>query len=293
MPDIRVVSNKENNREKDGFWRQRFRITVEEENTFQKRRAIILSVRRMVGGVVGVVIFLSLTTYFLVAHTPLTPWLVPGFVAKSFHEDAEDAKSQTDSALATLAIHERYLNSIKIILEGGVPEFDGVSSLDSMLLVEEVLPNAGEGDLELRNKVEREDRFALKKSGPLSTGEIGFNFPPLNGVISDGFDLSSGHIGVDILGAEGSLIHAVDDGTVLISTYTAENGYVIVLQHSNNRVSVYKHNSTLLKEVGDVVRKGDPVAAVGTSGYQSTGPHLHFEWWVKGRPIDPSPWLRK
>ena len=291
MPDIRVVSDQENNSEKGGFWRHRFRITVQEESTFQERKAFLLSGRRMVGIVVGIIAFFSFTTYFLVAHTPLTPYLVPGFVAESFHEDAKDAKAQTDSALATLETHERYLNSIKVILEGGVPEFDGVSSLDSMLHIEDSLPNAGEGDLELRNKVEQEDRFALKKSGPSSSGEIGFNFPPLNGVISDGFDLSSGHIGVDIMGAEGELIHAVDDGTVLISTYTAENGYVIMLQHSNNRASVYKHNSALLKEVGDVVLKGDPVAAVGTSGYHSTGPHLHFEWWVKGRPVDPAPWL--
>ena len=118
----------------------------------------------------------SVTTYFLVAHTPLTPYLVPGFVAESFHEDAKDAKAQTDSALATLETHERYLNSIKVILEGGVPEFDGVSSLDSMLRVEDSLPNAGEGDLELRNKVEQEDRFALKKAAHQAREKLGSTF---------------------------------------------------------------------------------------------------------------------
>ena len=291
MPDICAVSDKKSNKKKGGFWRRRFRVTIQEESTFQERNTFFFSGRRMVGAGMGALVFFSLATYFVVAHTALTPYLVPGFIAKSFHEDAKDAKAQADSALATLVTHERYLNSIKIILDGGVPEFHGISSLDSILLVKDSLPNAGESDQALRKKVEQEDRFALKKSGPLSSGEIGFNFPPLNGFVSEEFDLSSGHFGVDVMGPEGELIHAVDDGTVLISTYTAENGYVILLQHSNNRASVYKHNSILLKEVGDVVLKGDPISAVGTSGHQSTGPHLHFEWWVKGRAVDPTPWL--
>ena len=245
----------------------------------------------MVGIVSGVVVVFCLITYFLVAHSPLTQFVVPGYVAESFHEDARNARSATDSALAQLYLHEQYLNSIKVILDGGVPKFDGVATLDSMMQEGGGLPEAGEGDLELRERVGKEDRFALQRSGPSTGGEIGFSFSPLNGVVSDGFDLSRGHIGLDIVAAEGELIHSVDDGTVLISTYTAENGYVMVVQHSNNRVAVYKHNSSLLKEVGEVVRKGDPIATVGTSGYESTGPHLHFEWWVKGRPVDPSPWL--
>ena len=92
-------------------------------------------------------------------------------------------------------------------------------------------------------RVEEEDRFALKRSGPDVGGETGFSFSPLNGVVSDGFDLSNGHLGIDIVAAEGELIHSVDDGVVLISTYTAENGYVVVVQHGNSRTSVYKHNS--------------------------------------------------
>ena len=245
----------------------------------------------MVGIVSGVILLFCLITYFLVAHSPLTQFVVPGYVAESFHEDARNARAAADSALEQLYLNEQYLNSIKVILDGGVPEFDGVATLDSMMQEEVLLPEAGEGDLELRERVGEEDRFALQRSGPSAGGEVGFCFSPLNGVVSDGFDLSRGHIGIDIMAAEGELIHSVEDGTVLISTYTAENGYVMVVQHSNNRLSVYKHSSSLLKEVGEVVRKGDPIAAVGTSGYESTGPHLHFEWWVKGRPVDPAPWL--
>ena len=154
------------------------------------------------------------------------------------------------------------------------------------------LPTASEEDLELRERVEGEDRFALRRSGPDVAMAIGFDFQPVRGGISDGFDLSHGHFGVDLEAAEGVLVHAVDDGTVLISDYTVEHGYVMAIQHRNNRISVYKHNASLLKEVGELVQMGDVIASVGNSGTQTTGPHLHFEWWVSGQPIDPAPWLR-
>lgn len=291
MYDIRAVANQENDKEKSRFWRHRFRITVQEESTFQERKAFLLSGRRIVGVLAGAVLLISLLTYFFIAHTPLTKYVVPGFVAQSFHEDAKLARAQADSALYQLYLHEKYLSSIRVILDGGVPDFAGAASLDSVLQSSSALPDPSDGDQDLRSRVETEDRFALKRSGPTSGGEVGFSFSPLKGIVSDGFDLSRGHIGIDIVAAEGELIHSVEDGVVLISTYTAENGYVIVVQHNNNRVSVYKHNSALLKEVGDVVQTGDPIAAVGSSGHESTGPHLHFEWWVKGRPVDPAPWL--
>lgn len=291
MCDIRAVANHENYKEKSRFWRHRFRITAQEESTFQERKTFLLSGRRIVGVLASSVLLISLLTYFFVAHTPLTKYVVPGYVAQAFHEDAKFARAQADSALYQLYLHEKYLSSIRVILDGGVPDFAGAASLDSVLQSASTLPDPGGGDQDLRSRVESEDRFALKRSGPTSGGEVGFSFSPVKGVVSDGFDLSRGHIGVDIVAAEGELIHSVEDGVILISTYTAGNGYVIVVQHNNNRVSVYKHNSALLKEVGDVVQTGDPIAAVGSSGHESTGPHLHFEWWVKGRPVDPAPWL--
>ncbi len=285
------MSKNENEKKKSRFWRHRFRITVQEESTFQERKAFLLSGRRIVGIIGGSVVIIALCTYFFVAHTPLTKYVVPGYVAQSYHEDANKAKDLADSALKQLELHENYLRSIRVILGGGVPDFTEATTLDSVLQSVANLPDPSNNDQELRDRVEEEDRFALKRSGPGIGGETGFGFSPLKGVVSDGFDLSTGHIGIDIVAAEGELIHSVEDGVVLMSTYTAENGYVIVVQHGNSRTSVYKHNSALFKEVGDVVQTGDPIAAVGSSGHESTGPHLHFEWWVKGRPVDPAPWL--
>ena len=133
MSDIRIVANQENDKKKSRFWRHRFRINVQEESTFQERRVFLLSGRRMVGILTGAVLLVSLFTYFFVAHTPLTRRLVPGYVAKSFHEDARLAKAQADSALYQLYLHEKYLRSIRVILNGGVPDFADAASLDSVL----------------------------------------------------------------------------------------------------------------------------------------------------------------
>jgi|TARA_B110000459_G_scaffold204126_1_gene264728 murein DD-endopeptidase MepM/ murein hydrolase activator NlpD len=273
------------------FWRQRFRITIQEESTFHERRAYLLSGRRISSIVIGAVFSVSVISYAIIAYTPLTEFLVPGFIAKQFRDDVTMTRKQSDSALATLSIQEKYLSNLKLILSGEVP-FEELEVVDSVLNSTEVvvIPEAGDVDIAFRSRIEEEDRFMLRRGKDVD-GLIGFEFQPVKGFITSGFDLSHGHIGVDIEAEDGKLVHAVDDGTVLMSDFTVEHGYVLVIQHRNDRVSIYKHNSSLLMEVGDLVRMGDVVASVGNSGTQTSGPHLHFEWWVNGQPMDPAPWL--
>jgi len=289
------VTNNQEDSNKRRFWRQRFRITIQEESTFHERGAYFLSGRRIIIIALSLIFSVVIVSYLAVAHTPLTEHIVPGFVANQYREDAAIARLEADSALILLSVQEKYLNSIKSILRGEVlvdSVVKAVSGFSNSIIGVEDLPMASSEDLALRGRVEDEDRFALRRSGPDVARAVGFDFQPVGGAVSDGFDLSHGHFGVDIEAAEGVLIHAVDDGTVLISDYTVEHGYVIVIQHRNNRLSVYKHNASLLKEVGSLVQMGDVIASVGNSGTQTTGPHLHFEWWVNGQPIDPAPWLR-
>ena len=289
------MTNNQEDSNKRRFWRQRFRITIQEESTFHERGAYFLSGRRIIIIALSLIFSVVIVSYLAVAHTPLTEHIVPGFVANQYREDAAIARLEADSALILLSVQEKYLNSIKSILRGEVLVDSVVkagSGFSNNIVGVGDLPMASSEDLVLRGRVEDEDRFALRRSGPDVARGVGFDFQPVGGAVSDGFDLSHGHFGVDIEAAEGVLIHAVDDGTVLISDYTVEHGYVIVIQHRNNRLSVYKHNASLLKEVGSLVQMGDVIASVGNSGTQTTGPHLHFEWWVNGQPIDPAPWLR-
>ena len=116
-------------------------------------------------------------------------------------------------------------------------------------------------------------------------------FTPLEGQISQSFERKSGHLGLDIVGAKNDPIKSTLDGTIIFADWTTDGGHEIHIQHSNNIVSVYKHNSYLLKKTGDRVRAGDPVAIMGNTGSQTDGAHLHFEIWVNGKPVDPQNYL--
>jgi murein DD-endopeptidase MepM/ murein hydrolase activator NlpD len=144
----------------------------------------------------------------------------------------------------------------------------------------------------LREAVEEVDRFSLqRRRAGGANAMIGFTYPPLVGGVSDGMNAGIGHLGVDLVAPAGTPIQAVDDGSVLFSSYTVETGYTLLIQHRGERVSVYKHCSSLLKQQGDLVAGGEAVGLMGNTGELTTGPHLHFEWWVRGRALDPTPWL--
>ena len=114
-----------------------------------------------------------------------------------------------------------------------------------------------------------------------------FLFSPLVGYVSASYDAALGHYGVDIVARQDEPVKCVSDGTVIFSEWTQDSGYVMVVQHSNNFLSVYKHNSSLLKKVGNFVRSGEIIAIIGNTGELTTGPHLHFELWINGSPVDP------
>jgi len=119
-----------------------------------------------------------------------------------------------------------------------------------------------------------------------NTGPMVF-FKPINGIITNHFNSATKHYGVDLVSERNDAVKAIYDGIVIFSDWTVNTGYVIAIQHPNNFISVYKHNSALLKRQGDIVKSGDPISIIGDSGEQSSGPHLHFELWANGSPVNP------
>ena len=109
----------------------------------------------------------------------------------------------------------------------------------------------------------------------------------LSGYITQKFDKNINHFGVDIVSKKDEAIVSIDEGVVLFSSYTNEFGFVIIIKHPNNFISLYKHNSKLFKVKGDYTKSGEIIAIVGNSGKYSSGPHLHFELWENGEPVDP------
>ena len=114
---------------------------------------------------------------------------------------------------------------------------------------------------------------------------------PVECYVTDEYDKQKEHYGIDIAAKQDAPVKAVLDGKVISATYTLETGYVIEVQHANNLVSMYKHNSKLLKKPGNLVKAGDVIAFVGSTGELSTGPHLHFELWHEGRSLNPKDYI--
>nr|WP_262909872.1 M23 family metallopeptidase [Maribellus sp. CM-23] len=116
-------------------------------------------------------------------------------------------------------------------------------------------------------------------------------FVPVKGVVTEHFNSSSDHFGIDLVSEANARISSVLNGTVIFSGWTLKTGYSIYVQHEGNLVSVYKHNSELLKNEGDQVSAGEAIAIIGNTGELSTGPHLHFELWHDGKALNPEHYI--
>ena len=145
----------------------------------------------------------------------------------------------------------------------------------------------------LREQVEAEERFnffGYTSVGNQSIEKLLF-FLPVKGLITESFNIEDKHYGVDVVTKENELIKSTLNGVVVMSSWTSETGHVIVIQHENNLLSVYKHNSVLLKDQGERVEAGEAIAIIGNSGKWSSGPHLHFELWHNNKPVDPEQYI--
>jgi murein DD-endopeptidase MepM/ murein hydrolase activator NlpD len=201
---------------------------------------------------------------------------------------------KSDSLEHELELNEVYLANISAILKGEDP-----SEVDSTTA--ETLDPANIGNPAVRSKedsmlreyVEREDSYSLKSGTTTnsSTEAKLYFFTPLKGSVTNGFNPTEKHYGIDVVAPKNEAIKATLDGTVIFADWTVETGYVIQLQHQNDLISIYKHNSVLLKKTGELVKAGEPIAIIGNPGELSSGPHLHFELWKKGIAIDPLKYL--
>lgn len=269
----------------------KYRMVVLNEDTFEERfsfRLTRLNVFVAVG--LSAILLITLTT-ILIAFTPLREY-IPGYSSANLKERAANLAYTSDSLQNVLRQNDIYLNSIKNALIG---EFD-VEQLnrDSVLgqpitdlEYEEI--NRIKADSLLREEVAQEDKYNIL---PTATDNINFSlFPPVKGNITETYSIEDKHYAVDIVTTRNAPVKSVADGRVIFAEWTAETGFVIILEHSYDLISVYKHNASINKSQGDVVRAGEVIATAGNTGELTTGPHLHFELWNDGNPVDPSEYI--
>jgi len=267
----------------------KYRLVILNEDTFEERFAIKLTrLNVFVIASLSAIILVGFTT-LLIAFTTLREY-IPGYSSTSLKKKATELTYKTDSLQQVISLNQQYFESISRVLNGDVKtveEFNKDSIIGTAELdINEINLNPSREDSLLREKVDKEDKYNLFES---ATSNVNFVlFAPVNGTISENYNAEEKHFAVDIVVAKDTPVKATADGTIVLAEWTTQTGYVVVIDHGNGLISAYKHNESLTKEQGDLVKAGEVIAISGNTGELTTGPHLHFELWSNGYPINPT-----
>ncbi|MDY0101642.1 MAG: M23 family metallopeptidase [Lentimicrobium sp.] len=275
--------------------RDKYRLVILNEDSFEEKVSVRLS-RLNVFIITGMlaIILIFLTTY-LIAFTPLREF-IPGYSDTGVQKELYELQLKADSIELAVSQKDKFIENMNRVLNGEVIDtvYNPMTAVDSVTRgnYARISIKKSKEDSILRAEYEKENLYNIRpaiesnsvRKASLST--INF-FTPVKGIITNRFDASKGHYGIDIASAMNESVKAAYDGVVFFSEWTVETGNVIAIQHPGNIVTVYKHNAVLLRKQGAFVRAGESIAIVGDTGELSTGPHLHFELWINSASVDP------
>ncbi len=269
----------------------KYRLVILNEDTFEERLSFKLTKLNVFVAVsLGIIILIAGTT-ILIAFTGLREY-IPGYSSANLKKQATELAYKTDSLQTALMLNNQYYESIRKVLTGDLEPM--ILNRDSLVKSQQKGTSlfdlsSSRADSLLREEVAQEDKYnVLETAG--SQMEFAL-FPPVKGTISEKYNLKSRHYAIDVVVAKNAPVKAAADGRVIFSEWSAATGHVMIIEHNYGLLSVYKHNSSLTKEQGDFVRSGEVIALAGSSGELSTGPHLHFELWKDGNPVNPSDYI--
>ncbi len=284
-----------NKKKNTGFFKSLlsyYKVVVSSEDTFEER----LSFR---GTKINAIIVLFVYSVILISFTAAILFftslreLVPGYPSKELSNQIIFQAQTIESLEEQIQLNDQFMRSLKDVLLG---KTNGIITKDSFKFEQSKTKNfvpesisASIEDSLLRSYVEKQDRFNLTKNELVIENKMFFT--PIKGEITQAFNANDNHYAIDISADIGTPVKSILDGKIIFSEWSIETGYVIIIDHGDNIISVYKHNSKLLKSQNDFVQAGEVIAESGNDGSLSTGPHLHFELWKYGTPINPQPLL--
>jgi murein DD-endopeptidase MepM/ murein hydrolase activator NlpD len=272
--------------------RDKFRLIIYNDNTFEEVWYLRLTRLNMFALSSTIFILIVVGVFALVAYTSIRE-LIPGYPDGNLRRTILMNAVRLDSLENEIRMRDQYFQNIRALVAGEEPD-NMVNFSDTSVSVTDVDFSRSMEDSILRLQIESEEQYNLSvlplQSSPKDLASIHF-FAPVRGLVTRPFKANENHFGTDIGAEPNEVVKATLDGTVTMDGWTIEYGYIIYIQHENNLISVYKHNSVLLKKTGNVVKAGDAIAIIGNSGELTTGPHLHFELWHNGRPVDPQSYI--
>ncbi len=266
-----------------------YKVVVSSEDTFEEK--LSFSTNKLNG-------FLVLTLYsiILIAFTISVVFftqlkeMVPGYSSSDLLTQAIYLTKKTDSLENELELNNTFYRSIEDVLSGKTEQIIYKDSLAINNKIENIDPQAISANAEdsiLRKYVEQEDKFNLTKNELVIENKMFVS--PVKGQITQKFDPLNNHFALDILVDTGTPVKSILEGKIIFSEWSIDTGHVLIIDHGDDIISVYKHNSKVLKTQNNYVKAGEIIAYSGNQGTLSTGPHLHFELWKNGTPINPEP----
>ena len=279
---------KENNTNKTwkGKLLDQYRMIIVNEKTFEEQFYFRLSRLNVIVLLILLISSIMTGTFFLITSTPVKEF-IPGYPSSELRLKAIKNTFLLDSIINVTKQQEKFLESIKNALLGENNQTESEEYMPPISQVEtdEYLVTQVREDSILRSRVIQEDKYNFARSS--DSNLIGLLFPPAKGEITQNYDPDSKHYGVDIALSENYPVKSILDGRVIFAEWTTETGNVVIIKHSRELTSIYKHNATLYKKQGDLVSTGEVIASAGNTGEFSTGTHLHFELWLSGYPVNP------
>ncbi len=276
------------------------RIIILDVDNYEEKRSYTTSKFNVFILVSFFTILLGFLTFALISYSSLKN-LIPGYPNPTQQQEIKNKSIIIDQKLTELLSktekEKSYINNVMQILNGSIP----INEKDTSW--KKIKPNANSNTNEIssseksmREKVQNREKFDIDviPGGALKSEVLPelLLFPPIKGEITNKMNISSGHFGVDIIAPKNEAVSSILNGTIIYHNWSPTDGHVVHIQHKKNLISIYKHNSEILKEIGDFVESGEPIAIVGNSGEHSTGPHLHFELWHNGYPLDPEIFIK-
>ena len=279
---------KENNINKTwkGKLLDQYRMIIVNEKTFEEQFYFRLSRLNLIILLTLLISSIMTGTFFLISSTPVKEF-IPGYPSSELRLEAIKNTFLLDSIIDITKKQDKFLESIKSALLGENDEtiIEEYKPQISQVEREEYFVDQVKEDSILRDRVIQEDKYNFTRSS--QTSLIDLLFPPAKGEISQSFDPDSEHYGIDIALSENSPVKSILDGRVIFAEWTSETGNVLIIKHSRELTSIYKHNASLFKKQGDLVSTGEVIATAGNTGEFSTATHLHFELWLSGYPVNP------
>ena len=275
----------------NGFWKKalnKYRFVIMTDDSFEEKFSLKTNRLNVFLFLSFFTLFCVVATFILITNTSLREF-VPGKESEEVQREIVSLVLRSDSLMARLENQQLYFENFKTIIGGKIP-LDSSITIDNKNIEKKPSFERSVEDSFLRILVESNETGMINLKNNVKNELFAF-FTPVLGVVSDTFNLKAKHFGIDLVAKENSRISSVLDGVVVISDWNPQTGYVIGVQHKNGFLSLYKHNSMLLKSVGNYVNAGEHIAVIGNTGEFSSGPHLHFELWLDGVAVNPKNYI--